>query len=344
MSDICCVCSKECSSSRRISCYLCKKTFHPVCVQLKPADMEFIKEQKMNIWQCPTCLQEGRRHRSGSVSSASVRCQDAATQENVVITPDQFDRLFAEISSIKLMQRSIMDDLEQVKAGQGQLSAEINAKCGKLQNEIKLCNDTLSNHTSTLDEHTKSIVALNTKMQKIEGDLKSEFLSGRSRSATAGSTRGPSDASDMDSVVAELAERQKRAKNVMIFGVVEATGSNAGERRAADGQFVGTLFEFLGTNPVPANVTRIGSFAEGKRRPIKVLLQSEADVLLIVKAAKKLRGAANYDGISISLDRTPRQLCRYRELKAQLDDRKASGEQNLKIRYISGVPTIINLN
>ena len=46
----------------------------------------------------------------------------------------------------------------------------------------------------------------------------------------------------------------------------------------------------------------------------------------------------------MAFDGTPRQISYYTELKEQLNARIDKGEQNLKIKYVQGVPKIVNLN
>lgn len=350
MSDICSVCSKKCTIEKNVSCSACRNHYHPACVNLLPTDIEFIREQKGNKWQCPACLQEGRKHRSGSVSSISSKSRGNVSQEKH-LSQDQFERLFAEISSVKVMQQSIMQDIQSVKNAQDQLSSELRIRYGKLEDSIKSCNTVLEEHTAVLTKHSTTIAELDTRLERIETNLSSVALGDEpARNSPphlrqAGSLdRHSNNIPELDVIMSEINERQKRARNVVIFGVEENGGRDDKGRKLADIEFVNGLMSFLEVEPGVSKVSRIGNSSENKRRPLKVTFQSESDVLSVIRATVKLRGANDYRNVFISFDRTPKQLSQYKVVKEQLDLRKAAGEQNLKIRYVSGTPTIVRLN
>ena len=94
------------------------------------------------------------------------------------------------------------------------------------------------------------------------------------------------------------------------------------------------------------NAIRIGKFVatKGTPRPLKVMVNEESVVHDIILKARNLKNTDNYKNINISLDRTPRQIELYRTVKKQFNERIAAGETNLKIKYVRGVPKIVNLN
>lgn len=339
MTNKCPVCSAGSTPPDSIICSSCSLTFHPKCVQLLPTDIDYIKDV-CKKWQCSACLQVGRKHRSGSVTSGSSKQQISDGRGPTI--DEQFNRLFSELSDIKSMQRSmgvdisrINEDISRINDSQAQVISEMNARCASLQNEIESCSAVLVGHTDLLNEHSTTVSNLSTRLVNIEAELRAM------KSNTGGNA---SASSEMDEVVSEIAERQRRARNVMIFGVAEAQGGGAEERKAADRQFVTTLFSFLGSNATVLKVLRVGTFTHDKKRPLKVVVSSEGDVLNIIRGAGILRGNDDYRGVSVSFDRTPRQIVQYKEVKRQLDSRKADGERNLKLRYVSGVPKIVHLN
>lgn len=305
-------------------------------------------------WQCPLCLQSERKLRSGSVSSAPVKLNDSQVQsvlsggQSDENGRDVFDRLFVELSTIKDMQQSIVQDISRIRDSQTQLSADMNARCAQLHDDIVSCNVKLNDHDALLNDHTgaiagidSTIAGIGSKLSQFEADLK--IVSSSIAAAGNGRSLGPSTASgcaDMDTVVAEITEQQRRARNVMVFGVEEDHNANALERKAADLEYVKSLFKFLGCDTSIHGVFRIGAFTANKRRPMKVILNLERDAQAVIQGARKLQGAPEYGSVSLSRDRTPRQLESYRKTRDELQRRIASGERNLKIRYLSGVPTI----
>lgn len=333
------MCSVGSTPPDSIICSSCSLTFHPACVQLLPSDIDYIKDVSKK-WQCSACLQVGRKHRSGSITSGSSRQQIFDSQRPSI--DEQFNRLFSELSDIKSMQRNmgvdisrINEDISRIKDSQVQVISEMNAKCASLQGEIESCSAVLVSHTDLLNEHSTTVSNLSTRLVNIEADL-------RAMKSNTGCNASAS--FETDEVVSEIAERQRRSRNVMIFGVAEAQGSGAEERKAADNQFVTTLFSFLGSNVTVVKVLRVGTFTQDRKRPLKVVVNSEGDVLNIIRGARRLRENVDYRGVSVSFDRTPRQISQYKEVKRQLDNRKADGERNLKLRYVSGVPKIVHLN
>ena len=71
-------------------------------------------------------------------------------------------------------------------------------------------------------------------------------------------------------------------------------------------------------------IQRLGRRTEAKHRPIKIILRDE--------------------NISISYDKTPREMDFYRQLKEAMNNRIMNGKRNLKIRHVHETPKIVKLN
>ncbi|EFA10161.2 hypothetical protein TcasGA2_TC012351 [Tribolium castaneum] len=80
--------------------------------------------------------------------------------------------------------------------------------------------------------------------------------------------------------------------------------------------------------PVTARTPRLGRYSgEGVRpRAVKVVLNNEDEVKAVVFNAKELKNHANYRNISLSMDKTPRQIAYYKQLQQELNDRTSKGE------------------
>lgn len=144
----------------------------------------------------------------------------------------------------------------------------------------------------------------------------------------------------------ELSDRYDRKQNIIVFKHAEIESQNITERDEHD---ISTAKSILGSLSAGIDLTRIevhrlGRYVKNKPRPLKIKLGNSKDVHAIIKNAKNLKDSATYNHISISYDRTTRQINYYKKIKAELDARVAAGEQNLKIRYKSGVPIIDTLN
>lgn len=330
MSGVCSVCNKNVFEDG-IACEACRGMFHPSCVQMRPSDAQCVKDV-YKTWRCPACLQAGRRLRSGSVASTTSR-QDAS-RGAISCTEDMFNRLLAEITGIKTMQQTLVEDISCIKNSQTALREEINEKYNKLHDDLLTCSARLSEQETAMTAHSASIVNIETRLARVEEGLRDAGEG----SPSSGNVR---DDSDMDAVISELNERHKRSRNIMIFGVTEVRGASKSERNARDAEFVAGVFSCLNVSVRAASISRVGKLLENRVRPVRVVMQHETDVQDVLRNARTLRDRDGFKHVIISNDQTPRQQLRYRAVRAELQDRTANGEAGLTIRTISGVPKII---
>lgn len=307
------------------------------CVNLRPADLDFMRDRNKS-WECSLCVASGRKLRSGSVSSVPAN----NTAQDVGVSQDNFERLFAELSSIKTMQKSIVDDISLLKQSQTQLGIDLDGKFQKLQGDFNLCCSKLNDHEIVLDKHSTTLDSITARLAQIERDVKSAEQCRRTPDDTLPTALRVTNGEE--EVLAEIVERQKRSRNVIVFNLAESTKSNMLERKADDLARVKLMLRILEREPVVSNVLRIGKFDVAKSRPVKIVFQTESEVHDVIKNAGKLRNSSDFERISISFDRTPKQLLRYKALRSELQDRLSKGERGLKIRYVSGTPKIVALN
>lgn len=153
---------------------------------------------------------------------------------------------------------------------------------------------------------------------------------------------------DFEEVVQEVQLRQQRSRNVIIHGVPESTLRSGDERMESDRACVTGIIQTVHPDINANNIkpTRLGKYDAGRPtpRPVKVTLDSESLVLKLVKNNKKLKENAMYERISVSTDRTPRQMEYYRTLKQELQRRTSDGEVGLRLRYVHGMPRIVQEN
>ena len=161
-----------------------------------------------------------------------------------------------------------------------------------------------------------------------------------------------------EEVIQEFTERQKRKVNLIIFGVDEERQDSITDSGPKEHLIVrqsekdkSSVNKILSTidpnyNNVNLKIQRLGRFVEGslRPRPLRVTLNSELDVLNLLRTAKVLKNNDCYKNLSLSSDRTPRQISHYKQLKEELAVRTKNGEGNLRIRYFNGSPKIVNLN
>lgn len=152
---------------------------------------------------------------------------------------------------------------------------------------------------------------------------------------------------DFEEILEEINQRNIRKSNLVIFGVKEQDQElPVSTRIESDKTVVVNIMEAIDSNLNVQNIKpiRLGSFNTGKNRPIKITLDDENLVHNVIRKANVLKKNMLYKSISISFDRTPRQLECYRKIRKELKEREDAGEQNLKIKYVKGIPKIVTVN
>lgn len=150
----------------------------------------------------------------------------------------------------------------------------------------------------------------------------------------------------VDEVIQEMTDRDKRKRNLMVFGLTEDRVASSDCRIVADNEDINSMLKFLNfphEKLSEIKVIRIGKFSEGKVRPVKIVMPCEDNVRNIIKVAKNLRNT-KYKNVSLGYDRTPTQNQCYRDLKKSLDERIKNGERNIGIKFVNGSPKIVHLN
>ena len=91
-------------------------------------------------------------------------------------------------------------------------------------------------------------------------------------------------------------------------------------------------------------VFRLGKHINNKCRLIRVICKNTEIARSVIVNSRKLNSCPNLKHISVSDDKTLRQLKEYQDLKKQLAYRISAGESNLKIVYRNGASRIITIN
>lgn len=159
----------------------------------------------------------------------------------------------------------------------------------------------------------------------------------------------PSPVVQTEEIIQEVIERQKRQNNIIIFGIPEQDNSLDNTQRTEQDNLVTNNVLHLVKPSLQTNVIKIQRLGRynldnTRARPIKVTFDNCTEISDILRNGKNLKSKAEFNMVSLSLDRTPKQLEYYKLLKQQLTERIAKGENNLRIRHFNGVPKIVHLN
>ena len=137
--------------------------------------------------------------------------------------------------------------------------------------------------------------------------------------------------------LAEENEKKIRACNIIIHGVSESSSTENDEAKKHDVDFVTNLNEAISiTTETPKNIIRLGKADQGKKRPIKVVLNSEYDKNNIMANLRKLKDQELYKRVSITDDYTikERQMIKEKaaEAKANNDEEPPNSRYIWRIR------------
>lgn len=162
--------------------------------------------------------------------------------------------------------------------------------------------------------------------------------------STTASIEGTVDPLTTENIISEIAEREKRKNNIIIFNLPELESGGRDEQLASDKESIQTI---LGTLNIPSDgvtSTRLGKFDPTQRirkRPLKLKLRNHDEVISVLRDTKKIKEIEKFKSVSLSKDRTPLQTSFYNNLKRQLKERLDAGEQDLYIRHFNDVPKIV---
>lgn len=152
---------------------------------------------------------------------------------------------------------------------------------------------------------------------------------------------------DIEEIVSEISDRQRRSKNIIIYNVKEQDQQNsANDRIQKDNEQVVSILSAVLPELSVAHIRpiRLGTFATNKTRPIKIMLESDNCVGKVLRNANKLKANQRYKHINISSDKTKKQIEFYNTLKSELKQRSDAGEMNLRIKYVNKIPRIVSEN
>ena len=91
--------------------------------------------------------------------------------------------------------------------------------------------------------------------------------------------------------ILEKQEQEKRANNIIIYGVSEERTDTNLTIKEHDQRFINDLFAAIEVNVVPKQTVRLGNEVQGQKRPVKVVLSNPEDKAQIMSSLRKLKNA-----------------------------------------------------
>lgn len=141
-----------------------------------------------------------------------------------------------------------------------------------------------------------------------------------------------------EQIIHEIQERKKREHNIIIAGVPEQTSSNVEQRLLNDESEVLKILSQINKDiSKPTKIFRIGKFLPGKMRGLKVCFDNPDAAMQLLRSKNKLS-----TNVKIFSDQTPAQRDYFQKIKNELTHRVNNGERDITIKYINGIPKIVN--
>jgi hypothetical protein len=227
----------------------------------------------------------------------------------------------------------------------------------QLLGELKKLSDAINNvsqkvdniKTSELAEIKTDIKSVTSKLESIENRLvtsekRIDSLEVKVESMAA---LGEENSVNLESFIAEFKDREMRANNVILYNVPECDGKTSAARQKFDKEIVTKIVNSLKNVSVSIDnlkVYRIGKPKPNTIRPIKVVFGGKEEMRSFISSfdPDALRSVdAALENTTISRDRTVKEREFLSKVKSELAQRVESGEENLTIKFINGIPTIV---
>ncbi|CAI6353027.1 unnamed protein product [Macrosiphum euphorbiae] len=218
---------------------------------------------------------------------------------------------------------SILKSLNEVKSTQNKMITSINEQNKTLKSFNKRFDDlsTEINKLATENSFLKTKISeLENKLIQIEKTTLTTQL-------------------DELNILNELADRQSRAQNIILYNLPE--NLNNTQIPISDGDNLKLIFKEMKVDYNPINFNRLGKPSD-RTRPLKITLADKKSIFETLRAQSTLRHSPDFKDIRFSSDRTIKQREQMALLRKELESRREKGETNIIIKYIKGNPQIIN--
>ena len=186
-----------------------------------------------------------------------------------------------------------------------------------------LSNSWQREHKALMD----SVTALSKKMDNLCSKNSELQLKINNIEAPINSTVLPP-ASSATNIVDELADRDRRKKNVIIYNLPEPAPDDGGDSDT----FATMCSSVYNCSCAITKSVRLGKKVINKHRPLLLSLENEVDKLLLLSRSYLLRQNDSYKDVFIAPDRTKFEREKHKRLLLELKDRRSKGETNLILR------------
>lgn len=146
---------------------------------------------------------------------------------------------------------------------------------------------------------------------------------------------------NIEQILSESHERSIRSKNIMVYDAPESSANDIQGRILHDKHIAQQIFEKVGCQNKVADILKVMRVGKGgvnnKPRPLKVVCSNTEIVNAILRSRKRM----DPNSYKVGYDSTKMQQAAYKAARAELMTRRDKGEDDLIIKYVKGVPTIM---
>ena len=275
-----------------ISCDWCNKWEHRQCASIDEKDFDSFKYENVAFF-CGQCLPDVPK---------------ALALYNTYSKLDiEFEKKFCAMESE--LQKGIGYHL--VKCFEAANLVALEKSCKKLQTSV----EDLSVKITTLSSSNKTL--------QMEIESTSETLN------TTQTTSAPmSPVNPAMRIVDELADRDKRKKNVIVYNLPESAQNS----KSDSDTFSALCSSVYNCSFTITKLLRLGKKQSNKIRPLLLCFEHEEDKVTVLSRSHQLRNKEAYKNVFIAPDRTKFQREKHKSLVSELKNRRSKGEKDLVIR------------
>ena len=281
-----------------VQCDYCGKWFHKPCTNLSPSEWDIIIGKNESItYCCEGCIgQKGQ-------STSMINELKTDLHKMIASSTEQQHQM------IQANNAFLIKSLQDMKES---LFQKIDEKIDVKMKEFAISNEKL------IDEKIKACLPaenMNTNEKMIEDKVKVQI----------------------EQSFDELKDREDRKNNLIVFNLKESIKQDIDEAATEDLQQLKEILKL--TNPemteniikdmTTEKITRLGrktTSKDSKPRPLKINLPNEATKYKIIRKTYRLKSCSDHPKIGFKFDLTRQQQSEERELRKELEQRKAANE------------------
>ena len=291
-----CVKCNEIVSDDCIACYWCAQWEHRACANIKEKELVILGSNTENIlFFCSQCLP----NLPNALSLFKFHSQ----------LNEKLDSKFKSLED--KLHEGIADHI--TSGLNSTILAQFNAVCQKLEKSIE-----------EVSTKINKLSLLNNNLQ-MEIDTTSESLSTSAQPrpvlAPAASYKAALSIAD------ELADRERRKKNIIVYNFPEAS-----DRQLDKDSFIDLCKSVHNFNISITKIIRLGKKVADKHRPMLLSLEHDEDKSLLLSCSHLIRRNDLYKNVFLAPDRTRFEREKHKKLVEELKERRSQGETNLTIR------------